>query len=412
MGYGFQVVPLRDFEQHRQRLQRLPAAIDRPSALVAAAGALLLQDAAERCLAGVADEKRHLAIWVRQGRIGVRLIRGQGSSNQRAWAQAALSNAADQARNRLDQLQLEAPRALDQARQQLRLTARYVSLDEARAFIPAYLDGVRAAERANTTQGLCLLLLLAGGLALFLAWPLGLALLALAGLLFLGCRGSWLAVARAEGQRQRQHGDAQADAAEGRSFLERLALAASARDPELDQAAVAAIAADLRREHVFLEVACRELGSRALTWEQLAAEIMPAQQLSGEDPPPLSAAAPGAPSQGQSVGGAPIGGASASAALAAPDAAPGPASADSPAIAVRHERGDLVFSLDLAGAQAILRRLGYRRLPRSWPTISARAQQRLCTDLAASQSLRAEDFRWSFEEGLVRATPGSGSADL
>ena len=385
MGYGFQVVPLRDFEQHRQRLQRLPAAIDRPSALVAAAGALLLQDAAECCLAGVADEKRQLAIWVRQGRMGVRLIRGQGSSNQRAWAQAALSNAADQARNRLDQLQLEAPRALDQARQQLRLTARYVSLDEARAFIPAYLDGLRAAERANTTQGLCLLLVVAGGLALFLAWQLGLALLALAGLLFLGCRGSWLAVARAEGQRQRQHGEAQADAAEGRSFLERLALADSARDPELDQAAVAAIAADLRREHVFLEVACRELGSRALTWEQLAAEIMPAQQLSGEDPPPPSAA------------------------LAA---APGLARADSPAIAVRQEHGDLLFSLDLAGAQAILRLLGYRRLPRSWLTISARAQQRLCTYLAASQSLRAEDFRWSFAEGLVRATPGSGSADL
>ena len=110
MGYQFQVVPLREFERHQQRLQLLPEPIDRASALPVAACALLLQDSAERCLAGLAEEKRLLAIWVRQGRMGVRSIRGKGSASERAWANAALSNAADQARNSLDRLALEAPR--------------------------------------------------------------------------------------------------------------------------------------------------------------------------------------------------------------------------------------------------------------------------------------------------------------
>ena len=71
----------------------------------------------------------------------------------------------------------------------------------------------------------------------------------------------------------------------------------------------------------------------------------------------------------------------------------------------------VVFDLDLQGVQAILRRLGYRRLPRQWSGLSARAQQRLSVYLAALVSVPVEAYRWSFEEGAVRATPSPGSAD-
>ena len=80
-------------------------------------------------------------------------------------------------------------------------------------------------------------------------------------------------------------------------------------------------------------------------------------------------------------------------------------------IPLRHEAAAVVFDLDLQGVQAILRRLGYRRLPRSWSALSARAQQRVSVYLAALVSVRAEAYRWSFEEGAVRATLSEGSEE-
>lgn len=521
-----QLVQLARLALLRRQLRRLPEPLDRASALSVGACALLLHQAARAFSPDRQERQRS-----REPSPAPR----QGAAPRRPGQQRLPAQ---------PMVQAKAPAPLQaegEAAGRLGQALAWISAAEAEAFIPAYQaaqrDRLWALSSGLLGLGLVLMaVMLLPVKALLAPLPLGLALA-----IGLGCREGWGSLAEAEALRRRQLHDLQSQRREAQDFQQRLLQSRSALDGELEAATLEAIAADLQRLHRDLEVACRALGSRAVTWRQLAAELMPSQRLAGPDPaeapwPParsphplarptspaagpacaFSAAAatgaliaPTASSAASSVeaaAGAPGGTASlgaGSASLAAdsastfsPDArdggtagsgqaagstsastppqlpaagawgarsslhalrqrplpgledplpscasalpetpgaaeapaappaaaappapmpaaahAPGSAAAGSLAIARWPEEEGHCFALSLPQAQAILRRLGYRRLPRRWETISPRARRRLCAVLAALVAIDAASVRWSFVEGEVRAQPAAASPE-
>lgn len=154
-----------------------------------------------------------------------------------------------------------------------------------------------------------------------------------------------------------------------------------------------AIAQDLEKKYVFLDGACRDLNSQALSWEALAAEVLD------------SMTAPDVPVAGRRR-------------KAPPPPPPLPSIASSQEMgessgflhhdvgelgAVPASEGQFSFRLSLEEIHQIMWQLGYKRLPSDLYRLSSRAEERIGRFLAVQAVLVYEEYFWSYNAGVFRA---------
>jgi len=270
--YRFRVVPLDELQTYSAILETFDAPVDHHHALQLGACCLVVIRSAQNCLSGIAQEKRELACWVRDQRASVRSLRYKGASKHRAAANAEISNAADRARNTLDWLRHHAPSCAKFARGKMAVALQHVNIDEAEGYLPTYIEEVGTAIRAANRKRLMFWFIGLGLLFLYLYYPAGLLLLGCALLIFLLNRKSWKEIADAKKMRQQQFLEINLKRQE--EELYDLQLDQKPVEDESIEQSVKAIARQLKGQYQFLDIACRDINSKALSWEQLAAEVM------------------------------------------------------------------------------------------------------------------------------------------
>jgi hypothetical protein len=386
MGYPFTVIPIGDLELFYRQLEILPPPIERQQALKLASCCLLVIQRADECLSGISEEKRCLAIWVRNQRASVRSYRFKGSSRYRGAMNADISNAADNAKNKLDWLRDQAPYCKSRATQRLLETDPYISRNEAYCHIPIFVEEVNRMSIAANEKRRVIRLLIIGAALLFLIPPLGLIFLLVAGVKFLSNRQAWYDLKKAEAERSNQLNEIKSIKTQGEFFESELA---EVEREEIDESlpeSLEAIASDLKRKYVFLDVACRDLNSKSLTWGQLASEILSEVN----SPQSTNCDSKGSKKLEQAVG-------------LHPPAPVKPTSKESLAIDFIQVMGDWHFEISIDQARSLLRELGYKRLPVDWNSISHAAEVKICQYLSSKAGANYADFYWRFEEGHVKA---------
>ena len=399
MNYAFQIVPADDLTLYHKLLNGIEAPVDRHQALKLGACAVLVASLSEQCVAGIAEEKRQLAVWVRNQRSVVRVVRFKGSSKYRGALNADISNASDRARNQLDQLRSFAPEARRQAEQRFKQAEPFVSVTEATAYVPTYQAEVTKRKSAEESKGFAVIALIAGVIFLFAWAPLGAILLFIALVIWLANKDKWQSIKEAEVARSRQLSEIKQVRAVAEQFQAELDPNPVPQVDETVKPSIAAIAKDLEKQYVFLDVACRDLNSQALSWELLAKEVIDAMT----DPAPVTTShrAPKPPpppplSVSSSQEGNPKD-ASGSA---------GPTNAEhSVAIQIQYEKDvdDYYFRPDLEQIRLIMRHLGYKRMPKDTNALSIKAEERVGRFLADQAGISYDDYFWSYEEGEFKA---------
>ena len=386
MGYNFQVVPLDDLKLFSKLLSTINKPIDRHAALRLGACSLIVIDFARQCLNGIAEEKRCLAIWGRNQRSSIRFIRGKGSSNTRALANASISNQMDAARNTLDWLKTYAPECIESAQQRLPESLSLVNKDEATSYIEIFRAEIYTTQKAQEKKRFMYVLLLVGLILVLIVPPLGICALIWSLHIYLTQRQSWQRLSEAETYRKRKIGEIQALKAEETAFDEQLADKIPDVIDESLPASIVQISSDLQKEYVFLDVACRDLGSEATSWNELASEMISEER--GESIHDVMSSSNGPPQTS-----------SLSKTLLTFE------SDIDLEIPISMDSQNIIFKLGLQQARQILACLGYKRMPREWATISLTAEEKICRYLAAMKGIGNESYFWRFDEYEVRAEP-------
>ncbi len=385
MGYAFQVVPFNALLSSSNELSRLEKPLDRHQALKVGACSIIVIDHSNQCISGISEEKRCLAAWVRNQRSAVRYVRYKGASSMRGALNADISNASDRAKSQLDWLRCNAPELRRTAQLRLQEASTFVSLDEARGYIQTYLREIAKIKSAKQAKTFTIGFLVAGLVFLFASPLLGCLLLLVALIIFLLNRDNWNSIKEAERTRQSQIIEMKQELAIAEQFESELNPSPLIKTDETIKPSIAAIARDLERKHVFLEVACRSLNSMAVSWEQLAEEVL-------SDMTDL-------PSTAHTTSREPRG-----------DQAVSKVSSDGDdesslriTVACERDVDDYYFRLDLEQAHHIMRHLGYRRMPREWMTLSMKAEERISRFLAEQIGISYEDYYWSSDDGEFKA---------
>ena len=274
---------------------------------------------------------------------------------------------------------------------------KFISAKEAVAYVPTFQSEVRKRQSAQQSRGIAITCLVIGVILLFIAPGLGLILILVAVCVWLVKRGEWQSLTRAEVERGRQIREIR----EQREVSAQFAAELDPKPlPEVDETvkpSIAAIASDLEKKYVLLDVACRDLNSQALSWDALAQEVLDAMSDSpivsspprGKAPPPPP---PPLPLQKLSQEKEKCSVFFLEGETPSVDSTVGP-------------NGPLHFKLTLEEIQVIMQQLGYKRLPRELDGVSERAQEKVGRFLAARDGHMYEDYQWSYERGEFRAVP-------
>lgn len=415
-------------------LETFQEPVDRHHALQFGACCLVVIRSADDCLAGIAEEKRELNCWVRDQRASVRNLRYKGASKHRAAANAAISNAADQARNTLDWLRGHAPNCREIASSRINRALSYVTLQEAEGYLSTYVSEVERALRAERWKRRMYWQIGLGLLFIFIYYPLGLICLGIALVIFLCNRSTWKQLAEANKVRQLQFFEIELKRQEESFYDEQLKPVAP--QDESYEPSLAAIANDLRNQYQFLDIACRDLNSKALTWEQLAGEVM-ADMKERIEIPTGSSEDWAVTHQGSSVKAnerkvplfkskpppppplpipqAKVNDGKADTIKPTPDDS-SPAGSQSGYTKITFGAGGRSLSAFLGSngyhikvsmddIKSIMREIGYQRMPREWSTISMTAEEKICREVARRIGAEYEDYCWRIDEGRIRAEP-------
>ncbi|MCP9796198.1 hypothetical protein [Cyanobium sp. Lug-B] len=385
MGYAFQVVPFNELLSSSNELSRLEKPLDRHQALKVGACSIIVIDHSDQCISGISEEKRCLAAWVRNQRSAVRSVRYKGASSMRGALNADISNASDRTKSQLDWLRGNAPELRRTAELRLQEASRFVSIDEARGYIQTYQREITKIKSAKQAKTVTISFLIAGLVSLFGSRLLGCLLFLVALIIFLLNRDNWNSIKEAERTRQSQIHEMKQELAIAEQFESELNPAPSIQTDETIKQSIVAIAKDLERKHVFLEVACRSLNSMAVSWEQLAEEVLSDMT----DLPSIAHNTSREPRAEQAFY---------------------TSSSDgdneislSVRVACERDIDDYYFRLDLEQAHQIMRYLGYKRMPREWMTLSMKAEERISRFLAEQFGISYEDYYWSSDEGEFKA---------
>jgi len=400
MIYIFQVVPLDQLRLYHGLLTAFDDPIDRYNALKVGACAVLVAELSEQCRLGIAEEKRRLVIWTRNQRSAVRLVRYKGASSMRGAMNADISNAADRARSLLDELRVLVPQYRHLSDQRLQQATRYITAAEAKAYVPTYKSEVKKQRDADTSKSFAIIALLIGILVCFFSPVLGALVLLIPLFTWLAKRGEWTALRDAEATRARQIQEIKQERAVAAQFQAELSPALEPEVDETEAPSLAAIAGDLEKKYVFLDIACRDLNSHALSWNELAQEMMksidspsnigPAALRIAQGPPPLPPPLPAASLRQE------------------PGAQPRTLTASEPMVNDRRELHhishdwegtELRFSLSLDQICLILQNLGYKRMPKDFSSLTSKAQQRIEQYLATQNGVSHGGYEWAYSNG-------------
>lgn len=405
MAYSFQVVPIERFKLLNAELDRLVAPIERYQALRVGACSILLLEVSEECLNGIGEEKRRLASWVRNQRSSVRYVRYKGASKMRGALNADISNASDSARSQLDWLRSAAEYARQKSDARLKESLAHVSLGEAEEYKASFQAELSLRVSSESSKSLLKGLLIVGGIAVFLLPPLGVALLVIALGVYLVNREQWQRLDRAEADRALQLNEIRQQRAELNEFDAQLVEAGSVKADAKDPASVAGIREDLQSRYLYLDIACRELGSSALTWDQLAEQLYEQMDASGPDDlqdsstPADQAYVSGVQQSDTSEVNDNLPNNPEHSVVGTISPAANPFSLD----LITKDVDDYYFSVDLEMARLIMSCLGYKRLPSEWLNISIKAEERISRYLADRAGIDYDEFYWNFDEGNIKA---------
>jgi len=299
---------------------------------------------------------------------------------------ADISTAADKAKNTLDWLRDQAPYYKSKAAQRLLEATTYISREEALGYIPTFTEEINKTASAAKTKRQAIQLLITGAVLLFLIPPIGIVLLLIAGAIFLRNRQLWLALEKAEAERSTQLNEIKSIEAQRELFETALSDIPPQEVDESLPKSLDLIASDLKRKYSFLDVACRDLNSNSLTWNELAMEILGEVNSTRSTGQKLEASFK---SQNQAD-------VQIRAQLKPLNSAPC-------VISFTNVMGDWHFEVSIDQARSILSEAGYKRLPREWLSISNAAEEKICKRLASDAGINSDDFYWRFEEGHVKA---------
>jgi hypothetical protein len=404
MGYSFQVVPIEDFKRLSSELSRLAAPLERYQALRVGACCILLAETSNQCLANIPEEKRRLAIWVRNQRSVVRHIRYKGASKTRGALNADISNASDAAKGQLEWIRNAAEHALQQSGKRTKEYLQYVSEEEAKGYTETFRNELNTRASAENAKKILIGLLIGGAIGAFIIPPAGIALLIAALFVYLSNKERWKRLDKAESERTMQMNELRGSLTDLKEFDAELEQTAES-EPDTNQvASLRAISLDLESRYTYLDVACRDLGSTALTWRELA------QELYSQSSEPLNMGE-GYPSESKK----PESARPANPAGQLTQKRENPTDGRNPTRKessmreivtnelISKDIDDYCFTIGIELARQIMQALGYKRMPSEWATISIKAEERISRYLAERAGIKYDDFFWSFEEGNVRA---------
>jgi hypothetical protein len=388
MGYSFQVVPYEEFKQFSAELNQLESPIERYQALRVGACCILLAETSKQCLGGITEEKRRLAIWVRNQRSVIRNVRYKGASKMRGALNADISNASDTAKNQLEWIRSASEDALQRSDARMKECLQYISWDEANAYKETFRSELNAKTSAEKAKKILAGLLVCGVITIFLFPILGIILLIAGLFVYLGNRERWTSLKKAELERSMQMAELKISLDEVKEFDAQIDAPIKIVSDDHLTASLAAIGEDLKSRYVYLDIACRELGSTSLSWNELAQELYDesSKEEKGEDDVPTITNNSN-PSTDKS--------AEETTAISSEELI-----ADN---LIHKDVDDYYFTIDMALARKIMKTLGYKRMPSEWATISLKAEERISRCLAERVGIDYDDFFWSFDEGNIRA---------
>lgn len=377
MGYSLKAVPLEKLKSLARDLDELETPVDRQQALRVGACCILINSTANECIRNIPEEKRQLATWVRNQRSMVRFVRYKGSSRMRAAMNADISNASDSAKNLLLWVKDYASHAIEVADSRIRPCLEFANLDDINMYVATFQKELESQHSLEDAKNLMWGSLVTGALLLFILPPFGGILLICGLAVYLLNKDKWKKFSEAKIKREIQLKEIKNRDQQLTQFDKELNPAAQEEDREQLQKAIITITEQLQSQYSFLDVACRELGSDALSWEQLAREIH--DDSATLDPGLLITQSdqPNSNHTGQSMK------------------------------EIRNEAtktGEIyTFKITLDDAKSIMKNLGYKRLPREWLTISLTAEEKICKELAKNKGIEYENYFWSFDEGKITA---------
>jgi hypothetical protein len=222
---------------------------------------------------------------------------------------------------------------------------------------------------------------------------------------YLANREQWKRLDRAEADRALQLDEIRQRRTELKEFDAQLVEADSIQAHIKDPASVAGISKDLQSRYLYLDIACRELGSSALTWDELAEQLY--EQMATSDTVDIKDSSDSNGQENSCV--IPQSKAfetndhgqciqqHSSAEASSPGVSPFPLSL------ITKDVDDYYFSVDLGMARKIMSCIGYKRLPSAWLNISIKAEERISRHLADQAGINYDDFCWNFDEGNIKA---------